>query len=85
MIPILIEVGLLAVGGVFSAIDYVNARSMEDSKDQFAAYYDLLANQTTFYDFIGQAWPSLLFMAGVLLLGFTIAHPKRRPVRRNYR
>ena len=80
--PILIEVGILAVGGVCSLFDWFNAQSMDESSSQMKAYMDLLSHQTTLFDFVGQAWPSLLFILGVLLLGFTISTPQRKHNRR---
>ena len=76
--PLLIEAAFIGVGGAFSIVDWFNADRMAESTSQYQAYLDLIANQTTFYDFIGQAWPSLIFVAGVLLIGFTIATPKRK-------
>ena len=81
--PILIELGLLAVGGAASLFDWFNAQSMDESSSQMKAYMELLSNQTTLFDFVGQAWPSLLFICGLLLLAFTIATPQR-PRRRRY-
>lgn len=81
--PLLIEAGLLAVGGAFSIVDWFNAQSMSESSAQMKAYTDLFANQTTLFDFVGQAWPSLLFICGLLLFAFTIATPQR-PRRRRY-
>ncbi|MBE6518332.1 MAG: hypothetical protein E7Z70_02155 [Thermoplasmata archaeon] len=77
VLPILIEVGLVAIGGAFSILDWYDAQSMSESVSQMEMYYKLIQGQTTFFDFIGQAWPSLLLIAGVLLLGFTISTPQR--------
>ena len=76
-LPILSAIGT-AVGGIFTLIDIHNASSMEDSMTQIDAYMAMLSNQMTLEEFLQEAWPSMMLIAGILLAGYIIATPKRR-------
>ena len=45
---------------------------------QMEAYIAMLENRMTLDEFIGEVWPSLLFIFGILLAGYIVATPKRR-------
>ena len=76
-LPILSAIGT-AIGGLFTIVDIQNAESMEDSMTQMEAYIAMLENRMTFDEFIGEAWPSMLLIFGILLAGYIVATPKRR-------
>ena len=76
-LPILSALGT-AVGGIFTIVDLHNASSMEDSMTQMDAYMAMLENRMTLDEFIGEVWPSVLLILGILLAGYIIATPKRR-------
>jgi ABC-type spermidine/putrescine transport system permease subunit I len=76
-LPILSAIGT-AIGGLFTLVDIQNAESMEDSMTQMEAYIAMLENRMTLDEFIGEVWPSLLLILGILLAGYIVATPKRR-------
>ncbi|MBR6214435.1 MAG: hypothetical protein IKQ67_07340 [Candidatus Methanomethylophilaceae archaeon] len=76
-LPILSAIGT-AIGGIFTFVDLQNAQSMEDSMTQMEAYMAMLENRMTLDEFIGEVWPSLLLIFGIILAGYIVATPKRR-------
>ena len=74
-----------AIGGVFTYLDWQNARDMENASTQFQAYIDLLNAQMSPEEFFDAAWPSLFLIFGILLLGYIISTPRHPSYRRSRR
>lgn len=70
-------IGIILTGGAL-VVDWLISRSIDDSVSQMEIYYKFFNAQTTVSEFLASAWPSLAIIAGSLIVGYMIAHPKRR-------
>lgn len=73
-------ISAVLTGGALLA-DYLISEQISSDTAQMEVIYNFFLGQTTLSEFVSQCWPSLLFFAGVMMLGYAISKP-RRPGRR---
>lgn len=81
MWPLILGIVSAIGSGYYLWQDHETSKDIEDSVSQMEAYIELLAGRMSLSEFIDAAWPSLLIIAFILLVGYIIATPQRRRVR----
>ena len=77
-IPVVSAIG----SALYLWLDYETSKDIAESTSQMESYIDLLNGVMGIDEFLANAWPSLLLFGGILLVGYLIATPQRRKVRR---
>ena len=77
-IPVVSAIG----SALYLWLDYETSKDIAESTSQMESYIDLLNGVMSIDEFLANAWPSLLLFAGILIVGYLVATPQKKKVRR---
>lgn len=63
-------------------LDYETSKDIAESTSQMESYIDLLSGVMGIDEFLANAWPSLLLFGAIFVVGYLIATPQKKKVRR---